>query len=146
MMMMMMMMMMMIVCVCISHFFSNPAEVAATAATTGKRGRMANGWFLGFPTPHSRGRRMAQSDGLVRLTILSADGHPKGARVVTSYRVPNSSQQPSPPQKASPPFCVFFSGNLNLNLVENSLKTENRKTQNTKTHTGFSGEFFDFSK
>ena len=42
-----------------SRFFSNPAKVAATAATTGKRGPMDQ-WFLGFPRPHSRGRRMAQ--------------------------------------------------------------------------------------
>jgi len=40
----------------------------------------------------SRSRRMAQSDGLVRLTILSADGHPKGAR---SHELSCSQQLPT---------------------------------------------------
>jgi len=71
-------------------FFSNPAEVAATAAIPLER---ADELMVSRVPDTSRGRQMAQSDGLVRLTILSADGHPKGARVVTSYRVPNSSQQ-----------------------------------------------------
>jgi len=52
----------------------------------------------------SRGRRVAQSDGLVRLTILSGDGHPKGkgarghalARSQFPTATAPNSQQPSP--------------------------------------------------
>jgi len=51
---------------------------------------------------------MAQSHGLVRLTILSADGRTQKEHVVTRQRVPNSSQQPSPPKKSWPFFCAFF--------------------------------------
>ena len=59
--------------------FSNPAKVAATAPTTLKR---AATWTVSrvLDAPRARGCRVAQSDGLVRLTILSADGHRKGAR------------------------------------------------------------------
>ena len=61
-----------------SYFFSNPAKVAWQGrGHSGQRlyhwKEGPNGCFIGFPTPHSRGRRVAQSDGLVRLTILSGD-------------------------------------------------------------------------
>jgi len=61
----------------ISNFFSNPAKVAATAPTTLKR---VATWTVSRVPDAPRGCRVAQRDGLVRLTILSADGHPKGAR------------------------------------------------------------------
>jgi len=51
----------------ISPFFSGPAKVAATATTTGKRGRMDGGWFLGFPTPHE-----VAGSGWLRVTASSA--------------------------------------------------------------------------
>jgi len=93
----------------------------------------SNGWWMVSRVPDtSRGRRirMAQSDGLVRLTILSADGHPKGAR---GHELARFQQLPIPtavsPQKSSPLFCAFFHR-------ESSQKTKNRPPflQNTKTH------------
>ena len=50
----------------------------------------------------SRGRRMAQSDGLVRRTILSVDGHPKGA---SGHELARSQQLPT----AVPPPKIFAS-------------------------------------
>jgi len=69
---------------------------------------------------------VAQSDGFVRLTILSADGHPKGAGTRGhAPALPNSSQQPtavSPPQNRGLFFAPFFTGNL----VENKKKKKNK--------------------
>ena len=62
---------------------------------------------------------MAQSDGLVRLTILSADGHPKGARGhALALAFPNPSQEPSPHRKSRPLFTAFFHRESSR-LVEN---------------------------
>jgi len=83
---------------------------------------------------------MAQSDGLVRLTILSADGHPKGAR---GHELSRSQQLPtavSPPKKLRLLFAPFFTGNL----VEKKKKKKNPYFFKTRKLTGFSGEFFDF--
>jgi len=56
----------------------------------------------------SRGRRMAQSDGLVRLTILSADEHPKGAR---GHELARSQQLPTAvsPKKIFASYLRLFS-------------------------------------
>jgi len=67
------------VCVCTSHFFSNPAKVQG-------RGHSAYHWrerpnrTVSRVPDAPRGCRVDQSDGLVRLTILSADGQPKRTR------------------------------------------------------------------
>jgi len=105
------------VCLYTSHFFSNPAKVAvaATAPTTEESGQTANGRrFLRVPNA-PRGCRVAQSDGLVRLPILSADGHPKGAR---GHAPARSKQLPTvvSPQKilASVLRLFFTTGNLEL--------------------------------
>ena len=79
---------------CLSGVYIIIIEVAATAATTGR----AAEWMVSRVPDTSRGRRIAQSDGLVRLTILSADGHPKGAR---GHELSRSQQLPTAvsPQK-----------------------------------------------
>jgi len=71
----------------------------------------------------SRGRRVAQSDGLVCLIILSADGHPQGA----SGHAPARSQQlPTAvsPKKIFASFLRLFSQG---NLVETHTKKKNKK-------------------
>jgi len=67
----------------------------------------------------SRGRRVAQSDGLVRLTILSADGHPKGAR---GHELSLSRSQQLPTAVSPPKIIASF-----LRLFSQGMLVENRK-------------------
>jgi len=67
---------------------------------------------------------MAQSDGLVRLTILSADdGHPKGARgheLARSQQLPTAVSQKNMLRLLFAP--TFFTGNLVQGLRVNPTK------------------------
>jgi len=70
---------------------------------------------------------VAQSDGLIRMTILSADGQPKGAR---GHALARSQQLPT---AVSPPkirlfFASFFTGNLGRKQKINPLFLQNTKT------------------
>jgi len=132
-----------------SHFFSYPAKVAATAPTTEESGQI--GRFLGFPIPDApRGCRMAQSDGLIRLTILSADGQPKAKRSTWSRlsAFPTSPNSRLPPPPNSPLFFIFFTVHR-----ESRSRTKNKtlpisymqNTKKSKTHRFYVlGEFFFF--
>jgi len=77
----------------------------------------------------SRGRRVAQSDGLVCLIILSADGHPKPKRSTWS----RASAFPTAPNSRLPPknlhllFAPFFKGKS-----KSSRKQKNKKTKKQK--------------
>jgi len=87
-----------------SHFFltqprSRPQQLPLERAAE---------WMVSRVPDTSRGRRMAPSDGLVRLTILSADGHPKGAR---GHELTRSQQLPTAvsPKKIFASFLRLFS-------------------------------------
>jgi len=99
--------------------------------------KAANGWLR-------VGNKETQSDGLVRLPILSADGHPKAA---LGLELPRSQQLPT----AVSPKNIVASFLLGLSRFSQEIqsKPENRppiSSIKTRNLTGFSGEFFDFSK
>ena len=99
----------------------------------------------------SRGRRVAQSDGLVCLIILSADGHPKPKRSTWS----RASAFPTAPNSRLPPknlhllFAPFFKGKSKSSRKQKNKKTKKKGTAyffKIQKLTGFSGEFFYLSK
>jgi len=125
-------------------FLTNPAKVAATVLvplTTEERA--ANGRFLRVPDA-PRGCRVAQSDGLVRLTILSADGHAgtqtqkEHVHVVTRQRVPNK-QQTAPNSRLPKKnlglfFCAFFHREFSRRLKMNPHEPPNISSKHESTH------------